>query len=451
VPREGREEWFARWNSDLTAWQILRDRGELTHSGYFDFLCFAVASLKDAWRVSATQAVLHGPAFVLGVGAVLLILIAAGTHGFRGARSFFAAAPIQDPPTLVSVDYPSRASERAAALARLIPMWREKSSRALDIAGYRYAYASPRAWVSWNLFSLLGARPVIGRLLEAGDRDAVLISYPMWRSICGANPRIVGTRIQVSGERYTIVGVLPQLFWALSPGIDVWIPLDLRVPASGPGFRVAAVARLRPGATEGDLAKELSELANANLGPPRQVRVSTFATRLPGRGTDFYVIGTVFALISCLVLVGREPLRPSTPNWRYWPFLCLKILLAISIPLIVWMELDSAVRTFRPALGLSTVFAWMLTALMFLVSCVRALQWSCADQRRRCPVCLQRLTMPVSVGSPGSIFEPVLTELVCPNGHGALSLPDDEVDQLDRWTVLDGSWSELFKKKSALP
>jgi hypothetical protein len=400
-------------------------------------------------KTGGAQTILHGPAVVLGTGGALLLLIAICSNGLHGTRSLFAAIPVEDPAALISIDYASRPNERAATLARLIPLWRAKSPLLGDVASYRFQYNGSFGWVSWNFFSLLGVRPAAGRLLQAGDRDAVLISYPAWRSLYSRNPRIVGTKIQTAGRNYTVMGVLPEGFWALSPVVDVWAPLDLGTASPGPRFFVGAIARMRPSADVGRLGKQLSEIARtANL-PARPVHIFALANRLPGGEADLYLIGTLFAAISCLVMVTREHPRPTGPCWRYWPFLGAKIALTVSIPLLAWIETDGLIRTFRPALGAAATAARILAALTFLVICVRALWWSFADQRRRCPVCLQRLSMPVSVGSAASIFDPAITELVCPNGHGALSLPDDDAGRRDQWIALDSSWGELFKNRSA--
>jgi hypothetical protein len=55
------------------------------------------------------------------------------------------------------------------------------------------------------------------------------------------------------------------------------------------------------------------------------------------------------------------------------------------------------------------------------------------------------LVLPVSVGSYASLFEPSATEMLCEQGHGALSLSDTETDVHDRWTRLDDSWKALFR------
>ncbi|HLK49337.1 MAG TPA: ABC transporter permease [Bryobacteraceae bacterium] len=454
MPESCRDEWLARWDTNLTAWRILCDRGEVPgpDSRGAVLLNLYRKCIRDALtlrlRTDAAQALLHGPLFVLGIGTAILILLAASTHGFRGVRSFFEGPPIEDAAGLVSAQYPARPNQRAAVLARLIPLWRSNSAFARDIAGYRFWYNQPRAWVTWNFFAVLGTRPAAGRLFQPGDRNAVVLSYPAWRSLYRANPRVIGSAIQVDGRPYTVVGVLPELFWALSPSVDFWLPLNSDAPSNPPGFLSAAVARLAPGAANWQLAKELTDLAKAAIpGPPRVVRIGSFANRLPGRDSYWYLIGTLFSIISGLVMVVKEHRRPTGHNWRYWPFLTAKTALAIAIPLLLWMEAGAFFRTFQPALGVAATIGRIVAALGFLVICVRGLWWCFADQRRRCPVCLRRLAIPVTLGSPASIFEPVLTELICPKGHGALSLPENETDRPDRWIALDSSWDELFKNK----
>src|ERR1035438_8199490 len=81
--------------------------------------------------------------------------------------------------------------------------------------------------------------------------------------------------------------------------------------------------------------------------------------------------------------------------------------------------------------------------LAFLGGFGLAAIWVFDDQRRRCSECLRRLARPVTMGSWGSMFEPVTTEFLCDEGHGALSLAESEIGDGDRWVSLDASWREL--------
>ncbi len=70
------------------------------------------------------------------------------------------------------------------------------------------------------------------------------------------------------------------------------------------------------------------------------------------------------------------------------------------------------------------------------------------DQRRRCRSCLRRLIMPVNSGSWGNmvIFGRPTTELICPFGHGTLSIDELQITgkQLPNWQPhSDNIWTEL--------
>ncbi len=70
------------------------------------------------------------------------------------------------------------------------------------------------------------------------------------------------------------------------------------------------------------------------------------------------------------------------------------------------------------------------------------------DQRRRCRTCLRRLIMPVKTGSWGHmvIFGRPRTEVICPYGHGTLSIEELQITgrQLPDWHPHDGDiWKEL--------
>jgi len=70
------------------------------------------------------------------------------------------------------------------------------------------------------------------------------------------------------------------------------------------------------------------------------------------------------------------------------------------------------------------------------------------DQRRRCRTCLRRLIMPVARGSWGNmvIFGRPTTEVICPYGHGTLSIQELQITgrQLPDWQPHDDDiWKEL--------
>ena len=71
--------------------------------------------------------------------------------------------------------------------------------------------------VSANLFSLLGVNPLRGRWFapnedKPGAGHVLILSYGLWQRSFGANPNLVNQNVQLNGQNYTVVGVMPPNF-----------------------------------------------------------------------------------------------------------------------------------------------------------------------------------------------------------------------------------------------
>ncbi|HVW84883.1 MAG TPA: ABC transporter permease, partial [Bryobacteraceae bacterium] len=96
------------------------------------------------------------------------------------------------------------------------------------------------------LLRMLGAKPLLGRLLLAdedrpGRPPVAILSYLSWRRLFSSNPGIVGTRILLNGNSFTVAGVLRPEFMLNaetmpSEGpmdkVDVFLPLPLGADAA---------------------------------------------------------------------------------------------------------------------------------------------------------------------------------------------------------------------------
>lgn len=108
------------------------------------------------------------------------------------------------------------------------------------------------ARVSAHYFDVLSIHPVIGRnFSEDEDRPhgpkAAILSYGLWRSIFGADRKIVGQAILLRSEPYTVIGVLPEN--ATTPkNADVYTPLQPSREGEGSGTNFSVITRLRVGA-----------------------------------------------------------------------------------------------------------------------------------------------------------------------------------------------------------
>jgi predicted permease len=89
--------------------------------------------------------------------------------------------------------------------------------------------------VTGSYYSLLGARPYLGRLIEPADASlnsgspsqVAVLGYDFWRRRLGGSPEIVGKQIQIEGQPFTVVGITNRWFTGMSPGEppEVIIPL----------------------------------------------------------------------------------------------------------------------------------------------------------------------------------------------------------------------------------
>ena len=80
-----------------------------------------------------------------------------------------------------------------------------------------------------DLFSMLGIRAIVGRTFlpdedKPGGGAVMVLSHRYWERRFGADPTIVGREVSLDGQRFRIVGVLPDTFQILR-SMDLWLPI----------------------------------------------------------------------------------------------------------------------------------------------------------------------------------------------------------------------------------
>jgi putative ABC transport system permease protein len=86
--------------------------------------------------------------------------------------------------------------------------------------------------VSGNFFEILGVSAVIGRVLtpeddRIPDSPAVcVLSYGLWQRSFAGDRNVIGRKVQMNGQPFTILGVTPKEFTGLNQGVqtDVYAP-----------------------------------------------------------------------------------------------------------------------------------------------------------------------------------------------------------------------------------
>jgi putative ABC transport system permease protein len=108
---------------------------------------------------------------------------------------------------------------------------------------------------TWELFEVLGVRPILGRGFAAEDDrqgapPVAVLSHALWRSRFAGDPSIVGTSVVVNGVPHTVAGVMPPGFRFPRDGAaDLWVTARVQETDSRPPYYLNAVARTRPGTT----------------------------------------------------------------------------------------------------------------------------------------------------------------------------------------------------------
>jgi putative ABC transport system permease protein len=139
--------------------------------------------------------------------------------------------------------------------------------QAQDFTGEAEPLQVQAALVNADLFKALGAKAAIGRTISDeedryGGEPVVVLTHAFWQRHFGGAPDILGRAIPLSGNSYTIIGVMPADFVMPRENIDVLAAVRVVNPVAAK-FRgvhfLRAYFRLKPGVS---IAQAQSEMEN---------------------------------------------------------------------------------------------------------------------------------------------------------------------------------------------
>jgi putative ABC transport system permease protein len=242
------------------------------------------SDVRDAWRSLAGR-----PGFSL----LLLLTLGLGIGATTTIVSFtyallFRPYPYETPDRLVRVQTVAtkHGGARQNCSLRDIEDYRRRASRLVDIGAYtvfdtRLLTDGPPEVISMSqlntqALSLLGVRPIVGRLLRpeedvvGGDVHKVVLSYDLWMSRFGGDREIAGKPFRTDRRTYTIVGVMPPGF-RFPDRVDAWGPMEswyANLPPEDdrrlkPRERriYATIARIRPDVSLAEAEADLNRVA----------------------------------------------------------------------------------------------------------------------------------------------------------------------------------------------
>ncbi|MGH7619563.1 MAG: ADOP family duplicated permease [Gemmatimonadaceae bacterium] len=285
----------------------------------------------------------RSPAFIVTAVIILALGIGTSVAMFTIFRTVLVRRlPVADQDRVVVMWTYVEPSTDLVSGAKDLDIVRHESRTMRDIAAVAHYPAYPStlvygdqaivlntALVTGNFFDVLGARPVLGRLLRPSDDDTgpfrgdganasrtLVLSYKAWRQKFGGDSTIVGKHLvsTVFGWEYTVVGVAPQGL-DYPAGVEYWMPLYGGWQFNGSTF---AVARLRPGASVAAARDEYFAISN-RLAPGLHLRgahAATFTDTVLGTARPILVVLTIavalLLFIACLNVGNLLLLRASS-------------------------------------------------------------------------------------------------------------------------------------------
>jgi predicted permease len=130
------------------------------------------------------------------------------------------------------------------------------------MTGSGMAQVVQRAQCSANFFDFMGVPTLFGRAFTAKDQHAgaalepaAVISYKFWQSAFQGRSDILGQKIRLNDDIYTITGVLPIRFtWA---NVDAYVPMDRK---AGANQFLEVLYRIRPGVSQEQVNAEFQPI-----------------------------------------------------------------------------------------------------------------------------------------------------------------------------------------------
>ena len=248
----------------------------------------------------AIRSLTRAPAFTALAVATLAIGIGANTTIFSAVRAvLLRPLPYPEPQELVQGLWIWRGDTGTAySPTDFVDMRRDNTTLAGFAAmnGVSYALTDagdaeqiPSADVAGDFFTLLGAKPRLGRTLLPSDdvpmARVAVVGHALWTRRFGADPALVGRTIRLDGEAYEVVGIMPSGF-SYPEQAEVWTPFGFtpeEMRTQRGAHYLDVIGRLKPGVALEQAQAEFTTLANRLSATYPQTNSQTSASVMPLR------------------------------------------------------------------------------------------------------------------------------------------------------------------------
>jgi putative ABC transport system permease protein len=175
---------------------------------------------------------------------------------------------------------PSAGQPQSETSAATYLDWRARTRAFQSLGAFRYRGFTLRTGgesehiasveASPALFRVLGVSPIVGRVFtdeeeKPGHEKLAILSYGAWQRRFAGRSNIAGQTIELDGQSFEVVGVMPKTFQlpAGDRDVEVWSPLtlDLQSLLTRPHRMYRTIGRLTAGATIAQAQTEMESIA----------------------------------------------------------------------------------------------------------------------------------------------------------------------------------------------
>jgi putative ABC transport system permease protein len=284
VPRKLRADWQQEWEAELCYREMLLSQWDkldwLTKldllwrslGAFWDALLLQPQRLEDEMFQDlrfAVRMLIKQPLFTLIAVFTLALGIGANTAIFSVVNAvLLRPLPYSEPERLLTTRYNQSALDVADTKAQTQAFSDIGGIvvQALDYTDSGEPVQVQTGMVTGGYFNTLGIQPVLGRSIsyeedKQGGERVIVLSYSFWQKHFGGEKNVLGEAISLSGNSYTIIGVMPADFKSPRENPEIWAPVQVANPlaaqARGVHF-LSTYCRLQKDVTAEQAAAEMT-------------------------------------------------------------------------------------------------------------------------------------------------------------------------------------------------
>ncbi|MGC1486127.1 MAG: ABC transporter permease [Candidatus Acidiferrum sp.] len=231
------------------------------------------ASVESFWQDLryALRMLRKNPAFTAVAVLTLALGIGANTAIFSVINGvLLSPLPYKDPQQLVAM-------KQNDSLMNIIDIQRQtrafSQGGGINLAQMDYTSGLEpiqihAGFVDAGFLETLGVPPLFGRMLAPeedvkGGPRVIDISYQFWQNFLNGDPQVLGKTVTLTGNDYTVIGVMPAGFAPPEEHADVYVSLWVAYPEAAPYRGVHFMRnywRLKPGVTLAQAQADISSI-----------------------------------------------------------------------------------------------------------------------------------------------------------------------------------------------